>query len=153
MQALRRRLQEAHPRETLQQFIDRLFEQFEETLARYEQLFSPFSKTLTTRAPPDSREGPNGAPGRRRRALAERVAIIASRGRRKIPDVAREVLRDDWKERDPRRYDTLMGIARDHQDHAKSYTLSDRRALNHTYCEATPDFCNWEYEHMLFSGL
>jgi sugar phosphate isomerase/epimerase len=26
-------------------------------------------------------------------------------------------------------------------------------AVNHPYCEATPDFCNWEYEHMLFSGL
>jgi sugar phosphate isomerase/epimerase len=25
--------------------------------------------------------------------------------------------------------------------------------VNHPYCEATPDFCNWEYEHMLFSGL
>jgi sugar phosphate isomerase/epimerase len=26
-------------------------------------------------------------------------------------------------------------------------------AVNHPYCEATPDFCNWEHEHMLFSGL
>jgi sugar phosphate isomerase/epimerase len=26
-------------------------------------------------------------------------------------------------------------------------------AVNHPYCEATPDFCNWEYEYMLFSGL
>jgi sugar phosphate isomerase/epimerase len=26
-------------------------------------------------------------------------------------------------------------------------------AVNHPYCEATPDFCNWEYEHLLFSGL
>jgi sugar phosphate isomerase/epimerase len=26
-------------------------------------------------------------------------------------------------------------------------------AVNHPFCEATPDFCNWEYEHMLFSGL
>ena len=26
-------------------------------------------------------------------------------------------------------------------------------AVNHPYCEATPDFCNWEHEHMLFNGL
>jgi sugar phosphate isomerase/epimerase len=26
-------------------------------------------------------------------------------------------------------------------------------AVNHAYCEATPDFCNWENEYMLFSGL
>jgi sugar phosphate isomerase/epimerase len=26
-------------------------------------------------------------------------------------------------------------------------------AVNHPYCEATPDFCNWEYEYHLFSGL
>jgi sugar phosphate isomerase/epimerase len=26
-------------------------------------------------------------------------------------------------------------------------------AVNHPHCEATPDFCNWEYEYMLFSGL
>lgn len=26
-------------------------------------------------------------------------------------------------------------------------------AVNHPYCEVTPDFCNWEYEHLLFSGL
>ena len=25
--------------------------------------------------------------------------------------------------------------------------------VNHPYCEASPDFCNWEYEHMLVSGL
>ena len=25
--------------------------------------------------------------------------------------------------------------------------------VNHPYCEASPDFCNWEYEHLLFSGL
>ena len=26
-------------------------------------------------------------------------------------------------------------------------------AVNHPYCEASPDFCNWEYDYMLFSGL
>ena len=26
-------------------------------------------------------------------------------------------------------------------------------AVNHPYCDATPDFGNWEHEHMLFSGL
>jgi sugar phosphate isomerase/epimerase len=26
-------------------------------------------------------------------------------------------------------------------------------SVNHPYCEATPDFCNWEHEYMLFSGL
>ncbi len=26
-------------------------------------------------------------------------------------------------------------------------------AVNHPYCEAHPDFCNWEHEHMLFNGL
>lgn len=25
--------------------------------------------------------------------------------------------------------------------------------VNHPYCEASPDFCNWEYEYMLVSGL
>ena len=25
--------------------------------------------------------------------------------------------------------------------------------VNHPSCEASPDFCNWEYEHMLVSGL
>ena len=25
--------------------------------------------------------------------------------------------------------------------------------VNHPYCEASPDFCNWEHEYMLFSGL
>jgi sugar phosphate isomerase/epimerase len=25
--------------------------------------------------------------------------------------------------------------------------------VNHPYCEASPDFCNWEHEHMLFNGL
>jgi hypothetical protein len=25
--------------------------------------------------------------------------------------------------------------------------------VNHPYCEATPDFCNWEHEYMLFNGL
>jgi sugar phosphate isomerase/epimerase len=26
-------------------------------------------------------------------------------------------------------------------------------AVNHPYCDATPDFGNWEHEHMLFSGV
>jgi sugar phosphate isomerase/epimerase len=26
-------------------------------------------------------------------------------------------------------------------------------AVNHPYCEASPDFCNWEHEYMLVSGL
>jgi sugar phosphate isomerase/epimerase len=26
-------------------------------------------------------------------------------------------------------------------------------AVNSKWCEATPDFCNWEHEHMLFNGL
>ena len=26
-------------------------------------------------------------------------------------------------------------------------------AVNNPYCETTPDFCNWEHEHMLFNGL
>ena len=26
-------------------------------------------------------------------------------------------------------------------------------AVNHPYCDATPDFGNWEHEHMLFSGI
>ena len=25
--------------------------------------------------------------------------------------------------------------------------------VNHPYCEASPDFCNWEHEYMLFHGL
>ena len=25
--------------------------------------------------------------------------------------------------------------------------------INHPYCEASPDFCNWEHEYMLFNGL
>ncbi len=25
--------------------------------------------------------------------------------------------------------------------------------INHPYCEATPDFCNWEHDYMLFHGL
>ncbi|HTV00040.1 MAG TPA: TIM barrel protein [Luteitalea sp.] len=25
--------------------------------------------------------------------------------------------------------------------------------VNHQYCEASPDFCNWEHEYMLFNGL
>jgi hypothetical protein len=25
--------------------------------------------------------------------------------------------------------------------------------VNHPYCDATPDFCNWEHEYMLFNGL
>jgi sugar phosphate isomerase/epimerase len=25
--------------------------------------------------------------------------------------------------------------------------------VNHPYCEASPDFCNWEYDYMLFHGL
>jgi sugar phosphate isomerase/epimerase len=25
--------------------------------------------------------------------------------------------------------------------------------INHPYCEASPDFCNWEYDYMLVSGL
>lgn len=25
--------------------------------------------------------------------------------------------------------------------------------VNHPYCEATPDFCNWEHEYMLYHGL
>ena len=26
-------------------------------------------------------------------------------------------------------------------------------AINHPYCDVTPDFCNWEHEYMLFNGL
>jgi sugar phosphate isomerase/epimerase len=26
-------------------------------------------------------------------------------------------------------------------------------AINHPFCEASPDYANWEHEHMLFSGL
>ena len=26
-------------------------------------------------------------------------------------------------------------------------------AVNHPFCEASPDFCNWEHEYMLFNGL
>lgn len=25
--------------------------------------------------------------------------------------------------------------------------------VNHPYCDATPDFCNWEHEYLLFNGL
>jgi len=25
--------------------------------------------------------------------------------------------------------------------------------LNHPFCEASPDFCNWEHEYMLYHGL
>jgi sugar phosphate isomerase/epimerase len=25
--------------------------------------------------------------------------------------------------------------------------------VNHPYCEASPDFCNWEHEYMLYHGL
>lgn len=25
--------------------------------------------------------------------------------------------------------------------------------INHPYCDASPDFCNWEHEYMLFNGL
>jgi len=25
--------------------------------------------------------------------------------------------------------------------------------INHPFCEASPDFCNWEHEYMLFNGL
>jgi sugar phosphate isomerase/epimerase len=25
--------------------------------------------------------------------------------------------------------------------------------VNHPFCEASPDFCNWEYDYMLFNGL
>ena len=25
--------------------------------------------------------------------------------------------------------------------------------INHPYCEASPDFCNWEHEYLLFNGL
>jgi sugar phosphate isomerase/epimerase len=25
--------------------------------------------------------------------------------------------------------------------------------INHPYCEASPDFCNWEHDYMLFNGL
>ena len=25
--------------------------------------------------------------------------------------------------------------------------------VNHPYCKASPDFCNWEHEYMLFHGL
>jgi sugar phosphate isomerase/epimerase len=25
--------------------------------------------------------------------------------------------------------------------------------VNHPYCEASPDFCNWEHEYMLYNGL
>jgi sugar phosphate isomerase/epimerase len=25
--------------------------------------------------------------------------------------------------------------------------------VNHPYCDATPDFCNWEHDYMLFNGL
>jgi hypothetical protein len=25
--------------------------------------------------------------------------------------------------------------------------------INHPYCSATPDFCNWEHDYMLFNGL
>jgi sugar phosphate isomerase/epimerase len=25
--------------------------------------------------------------------------------------------------------------------------------INHPYCDATPDFCNWEHDYMLFNGL
>ena len=26
-------------------------------------------------------------------------------------------------------------------------------SVNHPFCDATPDFCNWEHEYMLFNGL
>ena len=25
--------------------------------------------------------------------------------------------------------------------------------VNHEYCEASPDFCNWEHEYLLYNGL
>ena len=25
--------------------------------------------------------------------------------------------------------------------------------VNHPYCEASPDFCNWEHEYLLYNGL
>jgi hypothetical protein len=25
--------------------------------------------------------------------------------------------------------------------------------VNHPFCEASPDFCNWEHEYMMYNGL
>jgi len=36
-------------------------------------------------------------------------------------------------------------------DPANIRTIIDE--VNHSYCEASPDFCNWEHEYMLFNGL
>jgi sugar phosphate isomerase/epimerase len=36
-------------------------------------------------------------------------------------------------------------------DPANIRTIVDE--VNHPYCEASPDFCNWEHEYMLFNGL
>ena len=36
-------------------------------------------------------------------------------------------------------------------DPANIRTIIDE--VNHPYCEASPDFCNWEQEYMLFNGL
>jgi sugar phosphate isomerase/epimerase len=36
-------------------------------------------------------------------------------------------------------------------DPANIRTIIDE--VNHPYCEASPDFCNWEHEYMLFNGL
>jgi sugar phosphate isomerase/epimerase len=36
-------------------------------------------------------------------------------------------------------------------DPANIRTIVDE--VNHPYCEASPDFCNWEQEYMLFNGL
>jgi hypothetical protein len=138
MRNLRRRLKEPHPRESLDAFIERLFEQFEDTLARYHDLglFSLLRKAAQRGRWPTLINEPKGRPGRPRDRNAEQVARIVSRDGRPVPEVAREVLRDHWKKDHPRRYHALMALAEDHQDHAKGYTLSPtsrrrRRAARH----------------------
>ena len=136
MQSLRRRLKEPHPRETFEQFTERLFTQFEGTLARYHDL-GMFGLMLRTPARdgrrPSLAKEPKGASGRPRRDLAEHVATIAARDSRPIPDVARELLRDHWKKHEPRQYSALMALAEDCQDHAQSYLLAPRRALTRAF--------------------
>ena len=107
MRALRRRLDDPHPTESNQVFLERIFDEFQDTLERYEELFGIFRKPGPPGRPKSLSRAPKRPRGRPAANLAARVAAEALRTGRPVTQVAREVFAGDLHDRDPRRFRSL----------------------------------------------
>ena len=108
-----------HPKESVDEFGERLFVAFEALMPRYDRLFTLLREPIKRGRPPTVQPR-SRIKGRTPDRLAMRVANKALESGRPIPIVAREVFAEDLRARDPRRHEALMRTRE--QFEAQGYT-------------------------------